>query len=309
MPGEIMTVTGPIQPGQLGFTLPHEHIMSTFGADSARYPDYPVERLLEQVLPYLARVKALGLNALADCTTAFFGRHPELLRRISFESGVLLLTNTGYYAARKNRYVPPHAFRETAEQIAARWIREWEDGIDETGIRPGFIKIAVEEDPLQEMEIRLVRAAIQTHLQTGLVIQTHTGDHPRAARAILDWIEDAGAHPSAWIWVHAHAVEDPAHLLEAAVRGAWISLDGISAASNQKILAYLIALRNQGYLHQVLLSHDGDSFTVDGGLRPYEYLLASFIPMLRETGFSSDEIEQMTVKNPAKAFTREVRQR
>lgn len=304
MADEIMTVTGPVTPKMLGLTLPHEHIMSRFGADPARYPDYPVDRLLDQVLPYLAHVKALGVNALADCTTAFFGRHPELLRHISTKSGLFLLTNTGYYAARKYRYVPPHAFHETAGQIAGRWIREWQDGIDETGVRPGFIKIAVEEDPLSEMESKLIHAAILTHLQTGLIIQTHTGDNPQAARDIMDVMEQEGAYPSAWIWVHAHSVEDITHLLEAAGRGAWISLDGISAALSQHILGHLQALRAAGYLGQVLLSHDGDSFTVDGGLRPYEYLLTDFIPLLQDNGFSTAEIHQMTVKNPAKAFTR-----
>lgn len=306
MKDEIMTVTGPIRPDMLGLTLPHEHVMSQFGADLARYPDYPVHQLMEQVLPYLARIKALGVNALADCTTAFFGRHPELLRRISLESGILLLTNIGYYAARKNRYVPQHAYNETAEQIAARWTHEWQDGIDETGVRPGFIKIAVEEEPLSEMETRLVQAAILTHLQTGLVIQTHTGDYPQAARSILDWIEQAGARPSAWIWIHAHAVTDPAHLIEAAGRGAWISLDGISAARSQHILGLLQALRVAGFLEQVLLSHDGDSFTVDGDLRPYHYLLTDFIPLLEQNGFSQTEIQQMTIKNPSRAFARRV---
>jgi len=303
----IMTVTGPAAPYTLGFTLPHEHIMSTFGADQARYPNYPVGQLLAQVLPYLERVKSLGLNALADCTTAFFGRHPELLCRIAIESGVLLLTNTGYYAARKNRYVPPHAFHETSEQIAARWIHEWQDGIDETGIRPGFIKIAVEQEPLSEMETKLVLAAILTHRQTGLVIQTHTGDNAQAAEKILGWLEQAGVHPSAWIWVHAHSMADSAPLLAAAGRGAWISLDGISAERSEHILGHLQALRGAGFLEQVLLSHDGDSFTVDGGLRPFDYLLTGFIPTLLQNGFSTAEIQQMTVKNPARALAVKIR--
>jgi len=307
MTDQIMTVTGPIPPEKLGFTLPHEHIMSIFGADPARYPDYPTERLLGQVLPYLAMVKSLGVSALADCTTAYFGRHPELLRRISNESGVLLLTNTGYYGAMKNRYVPAHAFTETAEQIAARWIHEWQDGIDETGIRPGFIKIAVKDGPLSEIETRLVHAAILTHRQTGLVIQTHTGDNTQAASAILDWIDREGAHPSGWIWVHAHSVEETPPLLEAASRGAWISLDGISAERSQHILNQLQALREGGFLGQVLLSHDGDSFTLDGGLRPYHYLLTDFLPLLEQNGFTLAEIQQMTVENPARAFTVRIR--
>lgn len=303
MPGKIMTVTGPIETEKLLFTLPHEHIMSTFGADPARYPDYPVERVLAQVLPYLARVKALGVSALADCTTAYFGRHPELLRRISSESGVLLLTNTGYYAARNYRYVPPHAFRESAEQIAARWVREWQDGIDETGVRPGFIKIAVEKEPISEMESKVVQAAILTHLQTGLVIQTHTGDNLQSAQRIMDWMEERGAPLSGWIWVHAHVVADIAPLQEAAGRGAWISLDGVRAESSLHILSQLQALRADKFLGQVLLSHDGDSYTVEGGLRPYEYLMTDFIPLLLQIGFSPGEIHQLTVENPARAFS------
>ena len=43
--GRVMTVTGAIDPQAMGFTLPHEHVMSTFGAESARYPYYDVDAL------------------------------------------------------------------------------------------------------------------------------------------------------------------------------------------------------------------------------------------------------------------------
>ena len=298
----IMTVTGPAAPEELGLALAHEHVMSTFGADPERYPTYPVEQLLAQVLPYLARLKSLGLSALFDATAAFFGRHPELLRRISDESGLLLVTNTGYYAAASQRYVPRHVLTETSQQIADRWTREWQDGIDETGIRPGFIKTAVGDGPLSEVPEKLIRAAALTHLQTGLTIQTHTGDNPAAAFAMLDLLEREGVSPSAWVWVHAHAVPSIEPLLRAARRGAWISLDGISDRSAAHILSQLQALKSEGFLGQVLLSHDGDSFTSDGGLRPYEYLLTTFLPQLKQNGFSQAELDQMTIHNPAQAF-------
>ena len=89
--GKIMTVTGPIEPGALGLTLPHEHVMSTFGAELARYPDYDVEALFTSVLPYLKYVKGLGCQALVDCTAAYFGRHPEILYRFSEQSGLYIL--------------------------------------------------------------------------------------------------------------------------------------------------------------------------------------------------------------------------
>ena len=99
------------------------------------------------MLPYLKHLKSLGCQTIADCTAAYFGRQPSLLKSLSEESGIHILTNTGYYGAADDRYVPEHAFRETAGQLANRWIKEWEDGIDDTGIRPGFIKLAVDGGP------------------------------------------------------------------------------------------------------------------------------------------------------------------
>jgi len=303
-----MTVTGEAAPGTLGLTLPHEHVMSTFGADPERYPTYDTGRLLAQVLPYLERIRAFGVRALLDCTAAFFGRHPELLRRISRESGIAILTNTGYYGAANNRYVPPHAFAETSQQIAARWVREWQDGIDETGIRPGFIKTAVDSGPLSEIARKLIRAAALAHLQTGLTIQTHTGDNAPAAWEILDLLAQEGVQPSAWVWVHAHAVQDTSALLEAARHGVWISLDGVSPASAGHILGQLQALKAAGRLGQALLSHDGDSYQFDGSFRPYDYLLSGFIPLMSEAGFTRAEIDQVTIHNPAQAFAVQVRE-
>lgn len=305
--GVIMTVAGPILPDQMGFTLPHEHVMSTFGAEPARYPDYPIDKLVEVVLPYLEKMKTLGCQTLLDCTAAFFGRHPELLKRISQESGMQILTNTGYYAAANDRYVPLHALSETADQIAARWRREWSDGIDETGVRPGFIKTAVDTGPLSELDRKLILAAIRTHKETGLTIQTHTGNNLEAARFILELLQAEQVHPSAWVWVHAHQAGEPTALVEAARLGAWISFDGLSEASAEHILKLLEGMRSEKLLRRMLLSHDGDSYCL-GEFRPYEYILTDFSKRLLEKGFTPLEIERMTVINPKRAFTVQVRQ-
>lgn len=307
MPDMIMTVTGPAAPDSLGIFLPHEHVMSTFGADFARYPFYPVAEVWSRVIPYLRHLKTLGLGALADCTAAYFGRHPELLRRISVESGLSILTNTGYYAAASDRYVPPHAFAETPAQIAARWTREWQDGIDETGIRPGFIKTAVDEGPLSEIDARLVRAAALTHLQTGLLIQTHTGDNAPAATQILAILREEGVAPCGWVWVHAHQVRSAEPLLKAAEQGAWISLDNLTAENASHTLGLLRAFKHAGRLGQVLLSHDGDLYC-RGDFRPFEFLFTNFLAQMRASGFSDEEIRLLTVSNPARAFTVQVRQ-
>lgn len=305
--GKIMTVTGAIDPQTMGVTLPHEHVMSTFGADSARYPGYDRDKLFNQVLPYLKKIRDYGCQTLVDCTATHFGRHPEFLREISHRSSLTILTNTGYYGAADDRYVPPHAFDETADKIAARWVREWVFSIDDTGVRPGFIKTAVDQGPLSEIDRKLITAAARTHLQTGLVIQTHTGDNWGAAREIFQILRAEGVMPGAWIWVHAHQHPDSAHIVEAARKGAWISLDGVNPESSPHILKIIHELKEHGHLQKVLLSHDGDSYFGDGEFRPYHYIFTDFIAQLEQAGFSQDEIQQLTVGNPRRAFTLGVR--
>ena len=141
-------------------------------------------------------------------------------------SGLHILSNTGYYGADKDKHLPPHAFTETPQQLAARWIRECEQGIDGTGIKPGFMKIGVDAGPLSEVDAKLVRAAAIAHKATGLPIAAHTGNGV-AALEELDLLERDGVPLSAFIWVHAHSEPDGALHQKAAARGAWVEFDGI----------------------------------------------------------------------------------
>lgn len=302
--GVVMTVKGPVAPADLGPFLPHEHIMSSFGATDEQAAAYDRSLAYDTVLPYLTKVKGLGLGTLADCTAAYFGRDPVLLKMLADSTGVHLITNTGYYAAAKDRYVPNHAYDESAEKIARRWVAEWRDGIDGTGIRPGFIKIGNDGHPLSDIDAKIVRAAAITHRLTGLTIASHTGGHPGTVERQLSILEEEGVHPSALIWVHAQNCETPDDLMAAAAAGAWIELDAIRKGTIEKHLAFLTALQDAGYLEQALLSHDGNSLRLTGRPpRQYEMLFTDFIPKLRESGFSEAEIDQLTVRNPAKAFT------
>ncbi len=106
---EVMTVRGAIPATALGVTLVHEHLFSSFGSDPVEPGKYDTEALLQAVVPYAKKVKELGAQAIVDCTAALFGREPALLRRISEAAGLHILTNTGYYAAANDRYVPPAA--------------------------------------------------------------------------------------------------------------------------------------------------------------------------------------------------------
>jgi phosphotriesterase-related protein len=306
----VMTVNGPIPPGEIGTTLPHEHVMVDFADAELVSPDrYDRREVFQTVLPHLRRARSLGVQTMVEATPAYLGRDPLLLRQLADSSGINLLTNTGYYGADGDRHLPRHAFSDSADSLAARWVREWEEGIDGTGIRPGFIKIGVNPGPLSDIDRKLVEAAARTHLRTGLTIASHTGR--AAALDQLAVLDVEGVDPSAWIWVHAQNEPDSTIHIRAARSGAWISFDGLASDNVDRYVELVSFMKAEGMLHRVLVSHDAGWYHVGepggGGFRAYDTLFTDLLPALKEAGFTDDEIKQLTVVNPALAFTVRVR--
>jgi phosphotriesterase-related protein len=306
-----MTVEGPVSPESLGMILPHEHLLVDFiGADKVSRDRYDPDEVFEVALPHLKRIKELGAVALVECTPAYIGRDPELLGRLAKASGVKLITNTGYYGALDDKYVPAHAYEETADQLAERWTREWEEGIEGTGIRPGFIKIGVDPGPLSDIDKKIVIAAAKAHLATGLTIAGHTGDGVAGLEELAALAEE-GVDGSAFIWVHAQNESDMDLHARAAEQGAWVEFDGLSSESVENYVVLLKQLRKRGLLERVLISHDAGWYSVGepggGEFRPFDTLFTELIPALKKCGFTDRQIVQLTVDNPRKAFTIRVR--
>jgi phosphotriesterase-related protein len=309
--GKIVTVTGPIAPDQLGTTLPHEHVMVDFiGAEEVSRDRYDPEKVLETVLPHLKRVREAGATAFVDCTPAYLARDPALLKRLAQASGLHILTNTGYYGARAGQFLPKHVQTESADQLAARWIAEWTGGIENSGVRPGFIKIGVDKSPLNATSRKLVRAAARTHLKSGLTIACHTGDGA-AAMEEMELLREEGVDPSAWIWVHAQNEADRTLFERAAGRGGWVEFDGMGADSIDRHVELVSFMKERGSLNRVLISQDAGWYWVGepggGKFRSYTTIFERFLPALAKAGFSKEEINTLMVKNPAEAFTVRVR--
>jgi phosphotriesterase-related protein len=303
----IVTVQGPLAPEKLGVTLPHEHVLVDFiGADKVSRGRYDPPEVVKAALPHLQRIKELGCQGFCECTPAYIGRDPGLLKQLAQASGLHILTNTGYYGARQGKFLPAHARTEKPEQLAQRWLREWKEGIEGTGVKPGFIKIGVDAGPLPEVNRKLVRAAAMTHRESGLTIAAHTGDGTAALEA-LKLLKEEGLEGSAFIWVHAQNEKDPVLHARAADQGAWVEFDGIGPQTVKQHLEFVKALKGRGHLGRVLLSHDAGWYHVGepggGKFRPFDTLFSEFLPALKADGFTDAVIKQLTADNPRKAFT------
>jgi phosphotriesterase-related protein len=92
----------------MGLTLIHEHLLVDFiGAETITPDRWNRTDVVAKMLPYLKELNRLGCRTLLECTPAFLGRDPLLLRELSERSGIQILTNTGYYGAVNNKYLPP----------------------------------------------------------------------------------------------------------------------------------------------------------------------------------------------------------
>ena len=304
---QINTVLGPVPPADLGRTLIHEHVLvDTMGANRLGAGRYDGGDVRSVVLPHLKQLRSQGCSTFVDCTPAYQGRDPGLLARLAQSSGLHILTNTGFYGAAGGKYIPEFAFSATAEELAARWTGEFQAGIPPTGIRPALIEVGVDAGPLSKINSKLVSAAALTHLRTGLVIASHTGDG-LAAMAQLNLLKSHGVSPAAFIWAHAQDEKDRSFHRKAAEAGAWIEFDGISSETVDENIGLIRETKRAGYLRRVLISQDAVGFHVGeerGGYCPgYTFLFSDFLPQLRKSGFDEAETSMLIVESPLRALT------
>ncbi len=308
---KIITVTGEIPASEIGKTLHHEHILVDFiGADSISYDRWDKEAVVEKVLPHLLEIKKMGYKTLVECTPAYMGRDPKLLKMLSEKSGLQIITNTGLYTAMEAKYIPAYGFTETAEQLAERWIEEAKNGIEGTEVYPGFIKISVERAPLKEINRKIVEAACIAHKATGLTIMSHSGPAIPAFQE-LEILDKYGVDASAFIWTHANNEQDNNKLLEAAKKGAWIAFDNFRLENLDRFVNFALLMKKEGLLNRLMFSHDAGWYEPGepngGEFREYSDIENYLIPALEENGLAQQDIYQLFTTNPMEAFKVNIR--
>ncbi len=92
---QVQTVSGPVPADELGFILPHEHILvDTY---DVRRSSEGVLLELETMVSEVADYKNFGGQTIIDQTT--FGLHPDPigLRTVAEKTGVRIIAGTGFY--------------------------------------------------------------------------------------------------------------------------------------------------------------------------------------------------------------------
>jgi phosphotriesterase-related protein len=259
----IQTVTGPIDPSELGVTLPHEHLLVESPAAYTERPpkkdadlfNAPItlanyRRMLRGVfystdalnlndeqlaIDELKMFKRAGGSTLVDLSVNGQGRNPAALKRISVSTGVRVIMGTGFFIQSSH---PMRVKTATVENLADEMIRDLQAGAGDTGVRAGIMgEIGVSRGGILPQEEKVLRATAIAHGKTKRPINVHTwGDPPenRTQIRVLDILEEGGVPPQNVALSHMEQVKIPGpipltdwnYIASLAERGAYVLLDG-----------------------------------------------------------------------------------
>lgn len=307
----VQTVLGPIDPADLGLTLPHEHTQIALWQIPDRWDYWQLTRDRETILHELAAFRDAGGRTLVDLTLPGVGRDPDWLVDLSQASGLHLVMGCGWY---RGAYYPAEALidRRSVEALADELVQEATLGVGESGVRPGIIgEIGTDKPWLSAQEERVHRAAGRAARRSGLAITTHAVLSPVGFDQ-LRIFEDEGADPARVVIGHADSYPVLEHYLAILERGASVEFDflGMTFSATERhgegrVVELLCELLARGHVDRILLSQDvcHDSQLLRYGGQGYTYLVRTFLPRLRSAGVSQAEIETMTVANPRRLLT------
>jgi len=299
----IMTVLGPINPAELGPTLMHEHLFIDLSGRK-RDPDTILDNL-EVACQEVAHLQRAGGRALVEVTCHGMGRRVDLLQEVARRTGLQVIAATGFY---QQAYHPPYVAERTAEELAEMLIRECEEGMDGTPVRPGILaEIGTSKGEIRPGEAKVFRAVAIAHKATGLPISTHCTLGTMGLEQ-LNLLEAEGVDPSRVVIGHQDLRDDLETHVALARRGATVAYDtaGKEAYMPDAVRVRLITgMLERGLGDRVVLSMDvtrRSHLKANGGYG-YSYLFDRLVPELQAAGVSDAELHLMLVENPRRILT------
>lgn len=300
----VITVRGPIAGADLGFTLPHEHVLITHATDPSRNLTDP-----EAAVRELALYASAGGRTLVELTNIGIKRDPAALRSISERTGVNIVMGAGYY---KDKWLPPETHRLSVEDMTAQIVRDLEVGVDGTGIRAGIIGEVGLGRPMTPTEERGLRAAARAQRRTGVGISLHfdIGGGLAEHEAALDILAAEGADLKRVVVGHfLPNLQQIPHFQQVAKRGCFVEFDlfGLENIIRRplppalevkcEVIRQLVA---EGLSSHLLLSQDVcfKGCLVENGGQGYAHLLRNILPRLEAIGVERSAIHRITVENP-----------
>ncbi len=316
---KVQTTTGTADPTQLGRTLIHEHIMVGYPGWEldAKAPKFKRAEGLVRAVDQMHELQSFGVRTFVDPCPMDMGRDVEFLAEVSQRSGMNIVCTTGaYFEAEGNTYTFRHL---SVEQITEIYVSEIEEGIRETGIKAGAIKIATGAPTVSPYERKLVTAGARAAKITGVPIISHT-QNGCCGHDQIDIVTGEGVAPERLVVGHSDGNPEHPYHKSLAERGAFVGFDrfGISLFQPDEVrIDNIMKLVAAGHLERILVSHDSivcwlgrpvpyaQSFEEMLQMLPNwrsTHIFKEIVPQLRERGLSDAQIDTILIGNPRRLF-------
>ena len=294
----VRTVLGDVDPAVLGITHGHEHVLFNPVIDRGR--DFArVEHSL--ALEELESFRSVGGSALVDATVEELGRDPGALRHLSRQSGVHVVAACGHTAQEWwNGALDLNSMAEI--ELVEGFVSELTDGIGDTGVRAGVIKIGTSFNEVTETESRVIAAAAAAQRATGAPIVSHTTAGTMGLEQVR-LLERAGADLTKVCIGHLDRRLVLEEHLEIARTGVYLGYDQISKEKYEADTVraeFLRRLVEAGFGDRVILASDlarRSDFPAWGGSPGLTHLITSFVPLLVAHGLDT-ETDRFLIHNP-----------
>jgi phosphotriesterase-related protein len=319
----INTVTGTCTPSELGRTLVHEHLLVGYPGwqMDALAPRFRRAEARSRAVEWMHRLKDHGVRTFLDPCPMDLGRDPEFMADVAQVSGMRIICTTGAYFEKEGL---TYTFRNLPlDDIASIYQKEIEEGIGETGIKAGLIKVATGAHKISDYERKLLTAAGRAAARCDVPIITHTQEGTCGPEQV-ELLTGEGVPPHRILVGHSDGIDDPAYHRKIVGTGSYIGFDrlGIDVILPDAIRVKNIAsLVKDGHARHVCLSHDSNcgawlgrpifapEHPMDPALIPTmlpnwtpTHLFERVFPMLRDAGVPEEALTTMLDENPTRWF-------
>ncbi len=357
----IQTVCGPVDPKDVGFSLLHEHLHADFWTNYCsavlesghaeylgkthalpltletlgyvrRDPRAIGENLIltdvELTTRELTRYKQAGGSLIVDATTAGASPSPVKLRKMSQDTGVHIVSSTGYYISTT---LSEEAQKLSVAEMAKACIRDITEGYEGLDIKAGFIGEVGAVGEMDDLERRILESTAIAQKETGACVSLHTAcpntffaskyKRTWGERVLitLDFLRSHGADLSRVIVGHADVsldttVEEQLRVLE---QGVVIEYDNLGqehpydeentyGITDWTRMEHILEFISRGYEKQIVMAQDvwQRAQYIEYGGWGFGHILQNFCPMLLRNGVTPAQIEQMTVLTPRRLLNK-----
>ena len=317
---QVETVKGPIDTGELGRTLMHEHVFCLSPEVAQNYDTgWDEEAKVAEASEKLNAVTAAGINSFMDLTVLGLGRDIPRIQRICEQVPDLnVLVATGIYMYRDVPFYfyfqGPGTILNGPEPMVDMFVGDIEEGIASTGVKAAMLKCAIDEPGLQPGVERIMRAVAQAHRKTGTPITCHTHAKSEQGLTAQKVFEEEGVDLSRIVLAHCGDTSDTDYLEKLAEKGSYLGMDrfGIEVEHPfEERVATVAEMCERGHADKMILSQDAGVFmdNLPWDLLPqltpnwhYLHVVEDVIPELKNRGVSDEQVEQMMFENPRRIF-------